>query len=162
MKTTNDKNSESTQNLAILNAKSSMPKVLQMLDEALKNVDQITGTDFVTGGNIEGFSKNLKDEKDMSTLIKMAASIISRERAYNDAASALGLQTFPQFKVNGNHKEEWLKDIKLQIAIITNSDTINKLKTFKDKAAKFLSEEDQKAILFAEMETFLKSTNIIK
>lgn len=98
----------------------------------------------------------------MSTLIKMAASIISRERAYNDAASALGLQTFPQFKVNGNHKEEWLKDIKLQIAIITNSDTINKLKTFKDKAAKFLSEEDQKAILFAEMKTFLKSTNIVK
>lgn len=156
-----NKNTTENQGLAVLNGKNTqMPAVLEMLDKALQSVDKITGSDYITGGNIEGFSKNVKDEQDIANLVKMAASVISRERAYNEAAENLELSTFPQFKIGGSTKDEWIKDIKLRIAIINNSDTINKIKEFKEKTAKFLSEEDQKAILFKDMENFLKGVNI--
>ncbi|RTK92891.1 MAG: hypothetical protein EKK64_11140 [Neisseriaceae bacterium] len=144
-------------NTTLLTTNTNIPAVLETIDKALNSMSHITGSDYVTGGNIGGFSKNLKEETDLNVLIKMAASIISRDKAYNDAAQILQLPQYPQFKVNGNHKDEWLKDIQLRIAIITNDDKIKKLQEFKDKATQFLSEEDQKAILFKEMGDFLNT-----
>jgi hypothetical protein len=43
----------------------------------------------------------------------------------------------------------------LRIAIINHKDTLDKLTEYRNKMKEFLSKEDQKAILFAEMEAFM-------
>ena len=41
------------------------------------------------------------------------------------------------------------------IAIIEHKETLDKLNSYKERVSKFLSEEDQKAMLLKEMEEFL-------
>jgi len=133
-----------------------IPDVLKLINEKLKSSDDISDSKFRTSGSLEGFPTNLKDEKSIETLIRAMASVTIREDSYNEAASALELDTFPVFKLGGCSSEDWKKDIQFRIYVINNKDRIAELEALKAEASKFISVEDQKVMFFEKLNGLLK------
>jgi hypothetical protein len=132
-----------------------VPEVLSILDQEIAKLKTINESVYKTGGVLDGFG-DLKSEMKIENLIKAYSSVKGRENAYNDAAKDLGLQTYPQFTANGGTAADWKQDISLRIDIITHKDKLDKLKDYKDKMSKFLSAEDQKAMLLKEMSDYFQ------
>jgi hypothetical protein len=146
------KKAESTETAVALSME--VPNVIAALEAKIKALDHITDSKYRTGGKLDGFG-DIKQETNISNLIKAFSSIRGREKAYAEAAEEMGLSTFPVFEANGSTSEDWKQDILLRIAIINHKDTLDKLTEYRNKMKEFLSKEDQKAILFAEMEAFM-------
>jgi hypothetical protein len=136
---------------------SSTPEIMRKLDAEIAKLKAIETTPWRTNGTlIEPFKNPIKEEKLIENLIRMGSSVKERERAYNDyAIKDLGLKTFKSFDINGLHAEDFTADIQLQMAILEQKDTLEKLKSYKERMSKFLSEADQKAELLAELDEFL-------
>jgi hypothetical protein len=152
MGTKTTKKAESTSTAVALSME--VPSVIAALEAKIKALDHITDSKYRTGGKLDGFG-DIKQETNISNLIKAFSSIRGREKAYAEAAEEMGLSTFPVFEANGSTSEDWKQDILLRIAIINHKDTLDKLTEYRNKMKEFLSKEDQKAILFAEMEAFM-------
>jgi hypothetical protein len=129
---------------------------LKVIEEKLATLAHISASNYKTAMILEPFG-NLKEEKLVENLIRAYSSIVGRKEAYDKAAAELGQTTFPQFNLSGGTPEDWKADIKLRIAIIQQDGTIKKLTEYKERMAKFLSEEDQKAILNADIAEFIQS-----
>jgi hypothetical protein len=132
-----------------------VPSIIGALEAKIKSFGEITDSKYRTSGNLDGFG-DIKKETNVGNLIKAFSSVNGRAKSYVDAAEALGLTTFPAFELNGGSVEDWRKDILLRINLITHKETLDKLNTYKEKFQKFLSEEDQKQMLVAEMAAFLQ------
>jgi len=141
-----------TNSLALVDT--SVPDIIKKLEEEIKKLAHITDTVYKTTGNLEGFG-DIKKETLVGNLIRAYSIVLAKETAYNNAAESLGLEQYPAFEISGGNSEAWKEDITLRIAIIEHKDKLDKLKGFKDRMAKFLSEEDQKTILLREMQAFL-------
>ncbi len=139
---------------------SNVPEVLQVLEERIKNLKKIEDQVYKTSGVMEGFG-DLKKETKIENLIRAFSMVRGKHNAYNEAADDLGLKSAPQFSWCGGTVEDWKQDIKLRIETINYQDTLNKLKEYKDKMSRFLSEEDQKKMLLSEMSAFLGSTTAL-
>lgn len=135
-----------------LSVKTEVPKLLEKLNERINNLKHVTECVYKTNGQLETCS--IKTETKVDNLIKAHASLLVREEYYIKAAKDLGRRSWPEFSISGSPVSDWKSDIKLRIEVIEHQDTLNKLNEFKDKAAKFLSEEDQKAMLIQEMVNF--------
>ena len=131
-----------------------VPNVLIILDQEIGKLKSISDSVYKTGGNLEGFGDITKEMK-IENLIRAHSAVKSKENAYNDAAKDLGLKTYPVFSISGGSSADWKKDILLRIDIINHKDKLDKLTSYKEKMSKFLSEEDQKAMLMQEMTDFL-------
>lgn len=127
----------------------SVPDVLTVLSEKLKELKAITECNYKTSGSLEGFG-DIKSETKVENLIRAFSSIRGREKAYNEAAQELGLETYPVFNVSGGNAADWKQDILLRKAVIEHDDTKKKLETLAEKAKKFLSEKDQYQIFLKE------------
>lgn len=132
----------------------SVPDVIAKLEDKIKELDHITDSKYRTSGNLGEFG-DIKKETNISNLIKAFSVIMAKSIAYENAASELGIASFPVFEVNGGSVEDWKKDIQLRIAIIEHKETLDKLQSYRDKMKEFLSKEDQKAMLMQEMAAFL-------
>ena len=133
-----------------------VPQVLSLLDQEIGKLKTISDSVYKTTGILEGFG-DIKTETKLENLIRAFSSVKGRENAYNDAAKDLGLSTYPQFSISGGTAADWKQDILLRINIITHKDKFDKLTEYKDKMSKFLSAEDQKAMLLKEMTDYFKS-----
>jgi hypothetical protein len=136
-----------------------VPSIIQVLDAKLNSMKHITESKYRTSGVLDGIG-DIKKEVKIENLIKAYASIIAREEVYNRAAIELGITTYQTFEANGSTSEDWKRDIKLRIDIINQKETADKLAEYKDKMSKFLSAQDQKNMLMAEMTSFLNSTGL--
>lgn len=132
-----------------------VPQVLSLLDQEIGKLKVISESVYKTTGNLEGFG-DIKAETKVENLIRAFSSVKGREEAYNKAAKELNLSTYPQFSVSGGNAADWKQDILLRIDIITHKDKLDKLTEYKDKMSKFLSAEDQKAMLLNEMADYFK------
>ena len=132
----------------------SVPDIITKLESKIKELDHITDSKYRTSGNLDGFG-DIKKETSIGNLIKAFSSVMARAEAYQRAADALKLDTFPVFEVNGGSVTDWEMDINLRIAIIQHKETLDKLNSYRDKMKEFLSKEDQKAMLLQEMAEFL-------
>lgn len=132
-----------------------VPEVLSLLDQEIGKLKTISESVYKTTGNLEGFG-DIKQETKLENLIRAFSSVKGREKAYEDAAKDLGLGTYPQFSISGGTAADWKQDILLRIDIITHKDKLDKLNEYKEKMSKFLSAEDQKAMLLKEMTDFFK------
>lgn len=132
-----------------------VPSVIEKLDEKLDSLKHITETKYRTSGVIEGVT-DIKKETSIETLVRGLASIMVRKESYDRAAKELGLTTYPQYQIGGCSLEDWTHDIKFRIDVLTHKETTDKLKEYRDKMSKFLSEQDQKQMLLNEMSSFLK------
>lgn len=132
-----------------------VPEVLSLLDQEIAKLKTISESVYKTTGNLESFG-DIKQETKLENLIRAFSSVKGREKAYEDAAKDLGLSTYPQFSVSGGTAAEWKQDILLRIDVITHKDKLDKLTEYKDKMSKFLSADDQKAMLLKEMTDYFK------
>ena len=129
---------------------------IQAVDTALKALKHIEESVYKTNGRVGGgFSQNLQSETKVEELIKMMGSVAGRAKSYNDAATYLGITTYPVFKVEGSTVEDYAQDIKLRIAIIQNESKLNKLKAIKAKYTELMDKEDRKAAVDQELQEFL-------
>lgn len=129
----------------------SIPSLLDAIQTKIKSFKGIETSKFKTTMNLSPFG-DLGKETKIENLVKAYSSVAGRATAYNEAAKALGLETFPEFVVDGGSQEDWLNDIKLRIAIITHKDELDKLKALEAEAKTFLSQEDQKAMFFQKLQ----------
>lgn len=132
-----------------------VPNVLELLDKEIAGLKKIADSIYKTTGALTGFG-DIKQEMKLENLIRAFSMVKGKENAYNEAAKELGLTTYPQFSIDGGTSADWKQDILLRIEIITHKDKLDKLNAYKEKMSKFLSEEDQKAMLMKEMAEFLK------
>lgn len=143
-------------NKAVAKLDNNIPQVLDILDEQLKSMKLIEETPYKTSGQVGNF-ENIKNETDISNLIKIHSSAKGKDRAYHESAEDLGLNPYPSAGTDSLADIE--HDIKLRIKLITQKETLDKLKQFKAEASKFLSQEDQKGILLNDMAKFLQGLN---
>ena len=129
------------------------------MDEKLKALKHVTDTKYRTSGVLDGIG-DIKSETKIESLIRALASVLIREESYNKAALELGLTSFPAFQINGCSVADWKHDIRFRIDVINHKETADKLKEYRDKMSKFLSEQDQKEMLMKEMVSFLQSSNL--
>jgi hypothetical protein len=132
-----------------------VPTVLDTIKEKLNSLKAITDTPYKTSGNLTGIG-DIKTLKDIGSLIKSYASVKAKENAYNAAADDLGIKNYPLFSLDGGTAAQWKHDIDLRIQIITVEDKKNKYQKAYDTMQKFLSEEEQKAIVMKEMASLLE------
>lgn len=131
-----------------------VPEVLTLLKNKIDSLKHITDSVYKTTGNLEEFG-DIKVESKIENLIRAYSSVKGREKAYHDAAADLGRKQYPAFNISGGNAEQWKEDILLRINIIEHKETLDKLKSYEERFAKFLSEADQKNMLMKEMEEFL-------
>jgi hypothetical protein len=149
----NKKTQPQTNALALTNM--TVPDVLVQIDKALGEQETIRTTTYRTGGLVEGFSTNLKDEKEVANVIRMFSKILASEKAYNDSIRALGLNEAPVFTFKGCIVEDWKIDCQLRISIITMEDRSNKLEKAKSIVSQFLSEADKRTAALADVSKLL-------
>jgi hypothetical protein len=137
----------------VLDNKTTIPNAISAIDAQLAELTKITNCAPKTAWNLDGFG-DLSKETKLENLIRAYSSIAGKEAAYHAAAKDLQLSIYPEFTINGANKENWLHDIKLRIAVIQHETKLNKLNEYKEKLAKFMTEEDQKAMLFKDMASF--------
>lgn len=142
--------------VAVIGNNQSIPDLIEFIKTQEKALEHIAETNYRNSTDLKEPFGDIKTETKIENLIKAWASIKGKEKAYNEAAKDLELKAFPQFVRNGNTAEDWKHNIMLRIAVINNADEIKKLKEFKDKLSKFVSEEDQKAMLIKEMADYFK------
>lgn len=148
----------SKKNTGIAKVSAEVPSMLKLLDDSIAKLQKIEETPFKTGSTkVDGFNNSISTETNMENLIRMHHSITAREEGYTKSGMALfGKKPFPAFNIGGFSKADFIHDIELRIQIIKYQDTYNKLKGFKEKATELMSKEEQKEILFSEIENFIK------
>ena len=127
-----------------------VPTMLSAIAQKIKNHNKVNDTVYKTTGQLEGF-KDITVETSIAKLICAFSMVYNKEKAYDETAGILGLSTYPAFSISGGNTSAWEHDIKLRIAIISQSETLAKLKAAQDKLSKFLTEEDQKAAVMKEL-----------
>jgi hypothetical protein len=127
---------------------------LGLLEKEIESLNEITDSKYKAGSSLDGFG-NIQTCTDISTLIKAASSIRSREKSYLETAEDLGLRMYPKFNLNGGSSDDWMHDIKLRINILTHHEKLEKLKSYREEMKTLITKEERKAMLFKDMATYL-------
>jgi hypothetical protein len=137
-----------------LSVSTGTPEILQALEKKISSLKHIEETVYKTSGTLDNFG-SIKTETKVDNLIKAFSMIRGKHDAYAKSAVELDVKQVPQFSISGGTLEDWKHDIKLRIEVINHKDTLDKLNSYKERMSKFLSEQDQKAMLMKEMGDFL-------
>lgn len=132
----------------------SVPDAIEKLNKRLSDLKHIAESVYKTPGKVSTSSgqKDIKEETNVTELVKCLSGILARAEAQEKAYDALGMTKYPVVKVDGGTVEEWISDIKLRIEIIEQKDTFDKLNGIKKRWEELMDKEDRKALLIKEME----------
>lgn len=142
--------------VALLKPDTDMNSVMELVNEKLASLKRIEESVYKTSGVIDGFPTNIKNEMKIENLIRMWSSVKMRQAGYEAAAKDLKLDEYPAFTIDGSLPADIKSDIELKIDIINHKETLDKLNEFKKRAEQLMSEADKKAMLFADMKSFLQ------
>lgn len=120
---------------------------IEVVNQRIASLKHIEDKVYKTTGKVPGFSSNIQTETNVSELIKMYSSVSGREKAYNEAAADLGLETYPLFKLEGGTGADYAADVKLRIAIINNQATLDELNAIKKELTELMGTEDRLQLL---------------
>ena len=132
---------------------------LSMLEKAKSSFQKISETQYKsTGEGITGFG-HIKTEVSIDALVKHLAAIEAK-RDYHERAVITILKSsegisLPVFSLNGNTYEDLLHDICLRVSVLSCKEKYDKLQEYEKRVKELLSKEDQKKILFDEIDKFL-------
>lgn len=145
-----------------LTVTSAVPSVMNVLDEKLNALKKITDQPYKTTGMLDcgGQRIDIKTETNIENLQKAFSSVLGRKKLYDEAGEVLGIKTFKVFEVSGGTMEDWKSDIQIRLAVLQYENRKKKLQTAKEKMAKFMSEEDQKALVMKEVIALLGDGDI--
>jgi hypothetical protein len=125
-----------------------IPDIIQQLDKQIKEIGNIETSQYKTNMELQPFG-NLKNVKDVETLVKAHSLVAGKEARYNESVKSLNVEgTAKPFNESGYSLKEWESDIQLQVRILTHKDRLAELKKLKKEAEQFVSEEDKKAMFF--------------
>lgn len=143
--------------VATITATGGVSEALGLINAKLEKMKNISDTQYCVAHlhQLDDFGDITKQTL-VPNLIRAWSSVKSKEAAYNNAAKDL-LDTVPVFEISNGTPEQWLKDIKLRLAIINNSEVINKLKAMKDQMSLFMTEEEKRENANKEMMILLES-----
>lgn len=139
-----------------LTSATDVPSIIGALEAKIKSLEHITESKYKTNGKLTGFN-NIHEETNVGNLIKAFSFVSNKSKAYEAAAEEMGLDSFPVFKESDSDADDWKADIMLRIAVINHKETLDKLTGYKEKFSQFLTKENQKEMLLAEMSAFLKT-----
>jgi len=131
-------------------AELTIPNVLVAIQDKIKTFKGIETSKFKTTMQLSGFG-DLGKETKVDNLVKAYSSVKGRSEAYANAAKDLGVESYPEFVVDGGSAADWKKDISLRIQIINHKDELDKLRALEAEAKTFLSAEDQKGLFFTKL-----------
>lgn len=125
-----------------------IPDIISQLDKQIKEIGNIETSQYKTSMELQPFG-NLKNVKDIETLVRAHSLIAGKEIRYNESVKALNVEgTAKAFNEGGYSLKDWEKDIQLQVRILTHKDRLAELKNLKKEAEQFVSEADKKAIFY--------------
>lgn len=135
--------------------------VLANLEQMKQSLDKIYETPYKTSKTIAGIN-SIQEATSVEDLLKTLAFIQTKEKAYNNAAETVTKKlgravSSSVFKLEGHTLEAFEHDICLRIEVLEHKAKYDKLSEFQNKMKDFLSKEDQKQILFGEIEKFMKT-----
>lgn len=120
-----------------------VPEQLAIIAAAMSKLQSVKESSYKTNMQSAEFG-DLKACTDIKQLIQSGSIILAKETAYNNFANALGLQTVPAFSVGGGSVNDWIQDIKLRIAVISEKDVREKLQKAHDKLSQFLTDAERR------------------
>lgn len=140
-----------------------IPGALATVDAKIK---ELKGNNYVgkrTNGKLDGFAKSVFDETDIDTLIRMHASVMAREKAFNDSKAALleheqvkgKISRLPNFSISGASSEAWENDIAIRLREVATKKELDKLTQVRKKLSEHLSEEEKFKNLIGEIGSIL-------
>ena len=147
--------------LAVNTAKTAS-EAIAALEQRLSAFEKVSTTPFKTGNPALPAINNsvkLQECTDVETLIKAAGNIVNAERAYNEGADAMGLQSCKVFNLSGYSAEDWLHDLRLRHAIVNQHDIETKLREQINKLKQFVSKEEQFKMALSEAANVISSLN---
>lgn len=155
------KESKKNQKTELISAGAPVTDVLANLEQMKHNLDKIYETPYRTSKQITGLN-SIQESTSVEDLLRTLAFIQTKEKAYNAALETvtkkLGRPVSSSiFKLEGFTLEEFEHDICLRIEVIEHKAKYDKLSEFQNKMKEFLSKEDQKQILYGEIEKFMKT-----
>jgi hypothetical protein len=125
-----------------------VPDIIAQIDNQIKEIGNIETSSYKTNMELTPFG-NLKNVKDVETLVKAHSLVAGKAARYDESVKALNLEgTAKPFNENGYSLKEWEADIQLQVRILTHKDRLEELKRLKKEAQQFISEEEKKAMFF--------------
>lgn len=131
-------------------ALTSVPDALTLLKNELKNLKEVTETQYKTGsdGKITGFGNSIQTETSISTLVKMHSSVSGRAKAYDSSLARLSelagqALSAPVFMENGASLESLESDIAHRIKVLSVSERQKQLESLISEAQGFMTKEDQ-------------------
>jgi hypothetical protein len=120
---------------------------LGQINEQLSKLKGLTESKYKTGKRLAGFSKPIDEVTEHDEIIKMVSVVVAKEKAYNEAQQALGIEKAKVFKLDGSTAEEWIEDAKLRLQWIEYKDRYDELTTLKKEYEAIMDKEDRKALL---------------
>lgn len=132
-----------------------VPMVLAKLEKELESLKEVNDTCYKTSGNID--SINIKSESQISNLIKCYGSVLAREDVYHRSAKDLGLNTYPDFVLNGMSVSDIKHDIQLRMKILAHHDRKTALEKSYEEIKTFLSQQDQQLLAMQRVAQILGS-----
>lgn len=154
------KNSGQESTSTALSVTSSVPDVIQAIQAKIANLKHIQESVYVTSKKINGAGGQLdvEHETDTAKLVVGLSSVLARAEAIDKAYAALGFdesgQQRPITKVDGYTVEDWVKDIKLRMEIISQKDTLDELNSLQKEWEELMDKDDRKAMLLKKMQKF--------
>lgn len=135
--------------------------VLSNLEQMKQNLDKIYETPYKTSKQITGLN-SIQESTSVEDLLRTLAFIQTKEKAYNNALETITKKlgrpvSASVFKLEGFTLEEFEHDIALRVEVIEHKAKYDKLSEFQNKIKDFLSKEDQKQILYKEIEKFMQT-----
>lgn len=128
-----------------------IPAFIEQIDAKLASLKSMAETTYKTSGKVDTFAENLKEAKEVDTIIKMFSAILGRKEMFDKAQTALNVKSTKEFKYNGHTLEEWKSDCEFRIAVVTEHETRERLQKAKEMATTLLSDEDKKALAMKQL-----------
>ncbi len=130
-------------------AKKTDQKTLDLIKEVQRRKNEISKIEkhsWITNCNF-GYTEwnlagcvNIHVESNVMTLVKIAAFLLNQERAYEAAATAMGVEA-PAFTWNGFSVADWIEDIKARVSKVQIASKQIKLEELESRLGKIISPE---------------------
>lgn len=112
-----------------------------------------TGGMFTYSPNSPNAAKvDITKATDLAGLLMITGFIIKKREEYDSAIKALELKTAPIFKWLGYAAEDWLHDLKVRVAILTQDEERKLLEGYQAELSKYFSDDDRFDQLMAKLE----------
>lgn len=121
-------------------------KLIQEVNRQKKEIESAERPQYVTNCNFSATENganitNIHVESNVAALVRIAAFLLIQQEFYARAATALGVESPPDFKWQGFTVGEWLKDIRSRLSKVQIAAKRKKFETLESRLNSIISPE---------------------